>query len=96
MEERRKHRREIRIPIPGTPAVLIEYSDHPDTAVQPEELEHKWQNQLDVDLADTFPASDPPSSVQPDPTRCESDPNCHAHMSDPDNKSAEDDTSQAA
>jgi hypothetical protein len=84
-----KQKKEIRIPIPGTPAVLIEHPDQSENCHQTEPLQRKWQHQLDIGLADTFPASDPPSTTQPDPTRSESDPACQSEMGEADNKDPE-------
>jgi hypothetical protein len=67
-----KPKREVRIPIPGTPAFIIQTAqgntaEEEKNNLDLDQKDDKRQNALDNELADTFPASDPPSAVQPEP-----------------------------
>jgi len=67
-----KRKREVRIPIPGTPAFIIQTAEGITAEEETNNLnldqrEDKAQQELDTELADTFPASDPPSAAQPQP-----------------------------
>jgi hypothetical protein len=61
-------RDEIRIPIPGTPVVLVESSERKKTALK-SEADSEKEAELDEALAESFPASDSPAAVHPEPTK---------------------------
>jgi hypothetical protein len=70
MADQRK--REVRIPIPGTPAFIIQTvqgnsEEQEKKSLEANQNDDKAQGELDNELADSFPASDPPSAVQPEP-----------------------------
>jgi hypothetical protein len=70
MAEKPKHK--VRIPIPGTPAFIIQTAEGNTAEEEKNNLDlnqkdDKMQQELDKELADTFPASDPPSALQPEP-----------------------------
>jgi hypothetical protein len=70
MTDQRK--REVRIPIPGTPAFIIQTAEGTTEEEETNNLnldqkDDKAQQELDTELADSFPASDPPSAAQPQP-----------------------------
>jgi hypothetical protein len=69
---RKKSKKEVRIPIPGTPAFIIQTAEGTTEEEEKKNLnldqkDDKAQQELDNGLADSFPASDPPSAAQPQP-----------------------------
>jgi hypothetical protein len=67
-----QRRHEVRIPIPGTPAFIIQTVQGNSEKQEKRNLEanqkdEKAQQELDNELADSFPSSDPLSAVQPKP-----------------------------
>jgi hypothetical protein len=67
-----QHKREVRIPIPGTPAFIVQTvqgnsEEQEKKNIEANQKDDKAQQELDKELADSFPASDPPSAVQPEP-----------------------------
>jgi hypothetical protein len=67
-----QRKREVRIPIPGTPAFIIQTvqgnsEEQEKRNIEANQRDDKAQEELDNELADSFPASDPLSAVQPEP-----------------------------
>ncbi len=63
-------KKKVRIPVPGTPVVVVEEAAHKEKAE--ETLRHNADSEeanIDKTVADSFPASDPPSTVPETPER---------------------------
>ena len=58
----------VRIPVPGTPVVIVEEaSNREETEAALEKNAELEEGNIDKTVADSFPASDPPSSVPETP-----------------------------
>jgi len=61
-------RKKVKIPVPGTPVVVVEEAAHKQEAE--ETLRHNAELEeanIDKTVADSFPASDPPSTIPETP-----------------------------
>ena len=63
---KKKLKKEVRIPIPGTPAFIVQTfagntEEQERAGLVLNQKDEKIQQELDSELADTFPASDPPA-----------------------------------
>jgi hypothetical protein len=59
-----RRKKKVKISVPGTPVVVVEEAAHKEEAE--EKLRHNAELEeanIDKTVADSFPASDPPSSV---------------------------------
>jgi hypothetical protein len=62
---------EVRIPIPGTPVVVVENCERQKTVLK-SELNIEEEKELDEAIAESFPASDSPAVAQPE-SNCKDD-----------------------